>query len=370
MSGKYSSFPLALVFLCALGSWFCPSKAGTFGEDRSGGVCSSMTEPSAASVRWVGPSNADLEDLCAWRSAVGPVLVLSPAGSPTEAGLDSLAIVVWNTAVGGGDVGDLIRDLRAGLLTGGRPVKHYVLLLQEVFRTGSSVPSIVSADARYASRITRYQRDGDRVDIERLASGRRLGLCYVPSMRNGSPGADGFGEDRGNAIVSTLPLSDFTAIELPLERERRVAVAATVRGTASDGTPWSLRFACVHLDSRADWETFYRGFGDSRLDQTRYLIDVLNDDEAIVIGGDFNTWFMGAREPAIALMRAHFPQSVTPLETWTARGPLWLADRQMDYIFFRLPHGWEGRYCVIRDTYGSDHRPLLGWVVLRGAGVE
>ena len=35
-------------------------------------------------------------------------------------------------------------------------------------------------------------------------------------------------EDRGNAILSTLPLSDLTAIELPLESQRRVALQATV----------------------------------------------------------------------------------------------------------------------------------------------
>ena len=51
-------------------------------------------------------------------------------------------------------------------------------------------------------------------------------MLYAPSMRNGE--SAGGGEDRGNAIVSTLPLADPTVIELPLERQRRVVVAASI----------------------------------------------------------------------------------------------------------------------------------------------
>ena len=46
-------------------------------------------------------------------------------------------------------------------------------------------------------------------------------------MRNGRPPQTD--EDRGNAILSTEPLADLTAIELPFEQQRRVAVAATLR---------------------------------------------------------------------------------------------------------------------------------------------
>jgi hypothetical protein len=50
-------------------------------------------------------------------------------------------------------------------------------------------------------------------------------------MRNG-----GVDEDRGNAILATLPLRDVAAIELPLVRERRVAVAASA-GRAPQRVP-------------------------------------------------------------------------------------------------------------------------------------
>ena len=33
------------------------------------------------------------------------------------------------------------------------------------------------------------------------------------------------------------------------------------------------------------------------------------------------------------------------------------------FLFFRLPNGWRARYRRINGTYGSDHYPLIGWVV-------
>ena len=69
---------------------------------------------------------------------------------------------------------------------------------------------------------------------------------YVPSMRNGGLTSK---QDRGNAILSSLPLDELSAIELPFERQRRVAIAATVAGHTRAGTPWSLRVASVHLDN-------------------------------------------------------------------------------------------------------------------------
>ena len=44
-------------------------------------------------------------------------------------------------------------------------------------------------------------------------------------MRNGPE----LREDRGNAIISTEPLLDPFALELPLARQRRVALGAAVR---------------------------------------------------------------------------------------------------------------------------------------------
>jgi hypothetical protein len=35
---------------------------------------------------------------------------------------------------------------------------------------------------------------------------------------------------------------------------------------------------------------------------------------------------------------------------------------RLDYLMFRLPDGWTADYRVLADTWGSDHRPLLGWL--------
>ena len=64
-------------------------------------------------------------------------------------------------------------------------------------------------------------------------------------MRNGEPGVTS--EDRGNAILSTLPLSDLTAIELPLERQRRVALARDGDRDAPGGAATPLRLICTHF---------------------------------------------------------------------------------------------------------------------------
>ena len=47
-------------------------------------------------------------------------------------------------------------------------------------------------------------------------------------------------EDRGNAILSTLPLTEPVAVELPGERQRRVVIIAKAA---------SISLAVVHLDA-------------------------------------------------------------------------------------------------------------------------
>src|SRR4029078_10443630 len=67
-----------------------------------------------------------------------------------------------------------------------------------------------------------------------------LSLLYVPSMRNGRAA-----EDRGNAILATMRLDDLEAIELPLDRQRGVAIAATIRLRAR--RPITLRIVSTHF---------------------------------------------------------------------------------------------------------------------------
>ena len=82
------------------------------------------------------------------------------------------------------------------------------------------------------------------LDALTFATNRQMYAAYVPSMRNGRKCDEEPREDRGNAIISTLPLSEVTAVELPFAQQRRVAVAATIRTAGG-----VLHVMSVHLDT-------------------------------------------------------------------------------------------------------------------------
>ena len=177
--------------------------------------------------------------------------------------------------MGAGALVPFVEDLRAGALTGGNPVPHFVLLLQEVHREGQAVPSEVPSGAKAGSSIRRPPPAGLRLDIEEVARRLDLALFYAPSMRNGAETGPWSSEDRGNAILSTLPLGDLTAVELPLERQRRVAVAATVEAETTTGVPWRLELVSLHLDTRSSLSRLFGSFERGRLRQARFLTDVM-----------------------------------------------------------------------------------------------
>ena len=68
-------------------------------------------------------------------------------------------------------------------------------------------------------------------------------------MRNGSATTLEEREDRGNAVLSTEPLSDVLAIELPFGKQRRVAVAAIVNPRS---TLAPMRVVAAHFDANGD----------------------------------------------------------------------------------------------------------------------
>ena len=162
--------------------------------------------------------------------------------------VDTLAIVSWNVHVGGGDIAGFVRALRGGRFTGGKVVTDFVLLLQEVYRSGEHVPPGVSRTRR-CRRDSPDAQMGPAPDIVQVASALELSLFYAPSMRNGRPpDAGSAAEDRGNAILATRGLDQLTAIELPFGRHRRVAVAATMEVMTPDGGAETIRVASAHFD--------------------------------------------------------------------------------------------------------------------------
>jgi len=206
-------------------------------------------------------------------------------------------------------------------------------------------------------RIAPKPPSGVRRSVVDIATRRRLSLVYVPSMRNGSESA----EDRGNAILSTLPLSDLRAIELPFEHQRRVAIAASVPILDPDGRASKLRVVTAHLDTRAAWG---RGgglwFGRTR--QARALVQAIEPIEPVgaptILGGDFNSW-LGEVEPDVRQTRRRFP--ATPHSHTHVTFPLvGGVGLHLDHLFFSLPAPWHADVTTSSQRWGSDHYPLVG----------
>ena len=144
-----------------------------------------------------------------------------------------------------------------------------------------------------------------------------------------------------------------------------MAGAADIRGQTSNGNAWSLRLVSAHLDNRTRLAQIHRSFGATRERQSRALAEHLADSIPTIIGADLNSWLGGRRAAEVRVLREQFPLPATLPATPTARMPGPIPDRQLDYLMFRLPRGWEAAYRVLEKDYGSDHQPLLGWVHAR-----
>ncbi|HUE77929.1 MAG TPA: endonuclease/exonuclease/phosphatase family protein [Longimicrobiales bacterium] len=317
-------------------------------------------------AEWQAPRDgAERHQLNAWCAAVGPA-VFGGWADPPPTRVDSIAIVSWNVHVGGGDLRGLVRDLREGVFTSGVPVEHFVLLLQEAYREDDSVPAF-NPGLPLGSGVSLAPPMGERRDIVADAEDLGLSLFYAPSMRNGE-GRGTAPEDRGNAILATLPLADPVAVELPLARQRRVVVSAAVPmgPVGPDGAdPVRLQVSSVHLENDASGLTRDEV---ARLRQAEALIEGLPEAELAVAAGDINTWTRGRDEAAVRVLLEAFPDTPPFPEGHTYQRGFGFVRRYLDYVFYRLPDGGRARTIRIPDPYASDHFPLLGRIVLPPAG--
>lgn len=292
-----------------------------------------------------------------WMAATGPPLWQPRPRDPgPHPPVESVRFITWNVRVGAGDLRGLVEEFQA-------EGKDFVLLLQEVVRMGGPVPSQPPPGSRWAGRISDPLPPGRiREDVARLALDTGLSLLYAPSMRSGGPGDPA--EDRGNAILSTLPLMDPSVLELPVERQRRAAVAATLQ-VRIGGEPAPLRLVSVHLENRAPWSRFWRIPGAARDAQARDLLRRLASGNALpdpmVLGGDLNSWWGQQAEGAVRRLRRELPHPTTLESLPTHHWELGL-DRQSDYLLFRLPEGWSARVRRLDNERNSDHWPLEGHV--------
>jgi endonuclease/exonuclease/phosphatase family metal-dependent hydrolase len=309
-------------------------------------------------VRWFTPAASEYRrELDAWCATVGSPVTHEPPTSVIAAPphpispVPRIVLVSWNVHVGGGDIAALVRDLRSGRLTTGE-VLPFVLLLQEAFRMRDDVPALGNKQPA-APRISPRPPSGRRVSTPDLAKQLGLHAFYVPSMRNGRGSGDDR-EDRGCAILSTLPLNELHAVELPFERQRRVAVAARIDDVAGQDDLWLVD---VHLENRTGARRVWLESPAARARQARALLKKFLPDGPAVLGGDLNTW--ASNEPTIELLKDVFdtPVGEDPRETLPRVG-------RIDYLLARLPSGWAMISRRLDNRYGSDHYPVLGVLTL------
>jgi endonuclease/exonuclease/phosphatase family metal-dependent hydrolase len=335
--------------------------------DIGGRGCDAYTSENVA-VFWMVPRDAnDRRELDRWCRAVGPIVFVPNASiDVADTGpADSVVLVVWNVSLGAGNLRAFLEreiDLRCGPVPRGEG--HALLLLQEVFRQDESVPPDRS-DSKSQHTLREREPIGERVDIERVASECGLSLLYIPSVRNGDHKNEDEREDIGNAILSTLPLRDPFAMELPREASRRVATGVVV--DFPDGE--SLRALSLHFNTfPGPWKLLRTG-NSSRVRQALALADALTllegqpgaEEIATVAGGDMNTW--SVYEGAFRQLMMAFPDS----PEW--HGEPTRGSFPTDHLFFRkgpTPDGFSTptSYHPVTVDYNSDHRPVIAWMLL------
>jgi endonuclease/exonuclease/phosphatase family metal-dependent hydrolase len=261
-----------------------------------------------------------------------------------------MLVLAWNVWIGRGRLEQLVGQLRA---EHGLPL---VVLVQEAYRSDETIPRHATAYA--ASDFS--QRAFPEFDIAGLA--RRLGmhLRYVPSMRNGAHRSD-----RGNAILSTMPLDATHAWELPFSYQRRVAIAATVK--LADGRP--LRVCSAHLDPRGGSARDLLGVVGRGMQAQAVLDQLEADGLPVLLGADLNL-ARGRRERAYRVFADAGYRHGVP-----ERAPAWahtyhrMPRLLLDWMLVRDPGGTIAGLEIERVdeeptdrgpyVFGSDHHPLL-----------
>ena len=307
--------------------------------------------------------------LDAWRRNVGVQVALDlTAHQATQDALShrSLVVLSWNVWIGRGHLREVVYRIRNGdyVQLGADPDVPLVVLAQEAYRSDSTVPRLQEGQA---GRVLIAQL-GPQEDVVEVARELGMNLRYAPSMRNGAEQSD-----RGNAILSTLPLEGAHAVELPLVLQRRVAVTATI--TLGDTR---LRLVSAHLDPRGP--PGHRWLGSyGRALQAQHLIASIEDDTAI-LGADLNLG-RGRYERAWQLLgAAGFTFGIPPsLPRWRHTFHA-LPRLVLDYLLVRDRSGAIAEARVHRldehprdrgaRVFGSDHHPLLARIDLQPTSRE
>ena len=290
-------------------------------------------------LRW----SDDREPLDVWCHSVGRPLLESRAAASTD--VAGMRILSWNVNVGAGRLEALLPRLLDEAAADGLGL---TILLQETFRTGEAVPEAYPA-ALQVPKAIRPRRPA--MDVHDIAAQFGLSVAYVPSMRNGPATALSEREDRGNAILSTEPLLDVQAIELPFGKQRRVAVTAVIAPRGPHER--SLRVVSTHLDTNGD-----------RAAQATALSERLTafTDAPLFVGGDLNSR-RGLQDNAVLAIANRLAMAscgTGRTNRWPLRLDVLFPIGRLDYMFTGTAVSDLVRSCeTLPNAYDSDHLPLL-----------
>jgi len=277
-----------------------------------------------------------------WCQSVGRPVVESRPAAPGSFG--GMRILSWNVNVGGGRLEDLLPRV---LDDAARAGMSLTILLQETFRTGDAVPESYPAALKVPKAI-RPRRPA--MDVHDIATSFGLSVAYVPSMRNGPATLLDEREDRGNAILSTEPIVDVHALELPFGKQRRVAVSALI---AARGAIQPIRVVSTHFDTNGD-----------RAAQAAALSDRLMAfaDAPLFVGGDLNSRG-GLDDNAVLALATRVPMAscgTGRTNRWPLRLDVLVPIGRLDFMFAGTSAEDLVRGCeTLPDAYDSDHLPLL-----------
>jgi endonuclease/exonuclease/phosphatase family metal-dependent hydrolase len=291
-------------------------------------LCRTVLPSAGPPVRWIAPfGDADRRKLRSWCDAVGPVALHDP-GPRSREDRRPVTIVSWNMAVGKGDLSRLLADVRAGAADA-----EVILLLQEAYR--ARTPPAACADGSGRAKALGRPRASGSEDIIDLATRLHMHAVYAPSMRNGTDCGAEPREDRGNAILSTLPISEVAVVELPFAQQRRAAVAARIGG--------SIGVISTHFDTLR---------GHTRMAHAiAQAVTILGWTGPVVVAGDFNSTLpIGNGLPE---MKRHFTELDCGNEPthWLGR---------LDHMFIATGNlSFPCRTGAAAQRHGSDHRPLI-----------
>jgi endonuclease/exonuclease/phosphatase family metal-dependent hydrolase len=214
----------------------------------------------------------------------------------------------------------------------------YSRKIKQAIRELDSIPEIKSADILLLQEMN--ESGSDKI-------ARALGYNYIYYPATLHPQID---SNFGNAVLTRWPIKKDKKILLPYEpslgRTKRIAVSAQISVGKRSIVAYSVHTATIILSPN------------KRLKQADSLLNSISmNDQHIVIGGDFNTFFsQNIRDLDAIFSKNRFLRATREVGPTLKRGPFKF---RMDHLYVK---GFEIIDAGTVLTDASDHQPI--WAIL------